>query len=79
MASDHETMRIEREDETYLSFEPFLPLASEDLSAWPDGGGKGRKDSPRPPEDHYCVAEINRGPNGQPAVLCKVKKECRMA
>ena len=50
MASDHETKRIEREEETYLSFEPFLPLASEDLSAWPDGGGKGskegRKDSP---------------------------------
>ena len=28
MASDHETKRIEREEETYLSFEPFLPLAS---------------------------------------------------
>ena len=60
-----------------------MPLASEDLSAWPDGGGKGSKEGriplTRPPEDHYCVAEINRRAGNPQFYLCKVKKECRMA
>ena len=47
----------------------------------PDGGGKEGRQGSAPfgflsPEDHYCVAEINRGTNGEPAVLCKVKNEC---
>ena len=63
-----------REEETYLSFKPFF-ATPEDLSVLSAGLMEEAREPPfgfLSPEDHYCVAEINRGTKtGNPQFYAK--------